>query len=191
MQIFDKKRQSRPTDITIGIAGSCTTVDTGPDYGDDDYEPQHADSYSSTTMDESSHSQTSCGRSSLRRKVKKEYMNNPKSDHEPKTPLRRISKDLCLSLSMEDFNTTLNQTRSTQSNRSLSSLGCSLRKSLRNILKRNNNDSSGVGRRERVRKQYDFDDNDLDGFANDDFDQDKLMVILSKELEIACDEEDE
>jgi hypothetical protein len=187
MHIFDKKRQSRSKNITIGIAGSCTTVDTRPDYGDDDYEPQHADSYSrSTTMDES-HSQTSCGKSSLRRMVKREYMNNPQSgDHEPKKPLRRISKDLCLGLSMEDFNTTLNQS-STQSNRSLSSLGGSLRKSLRNIFKPNNNDSSGVGRRQRVRKQYDF-----DGFADDDgFDQDKLMVILSKELEIACDEEDE
>jgi hypothetical protein len=53
------------------------------------------------------------------------------------------------------------------------------------LLKPNNNDSSGFGRRERVRKQYDFDDNDCDGFADNDgdgFDQDKLMVILSKKI---------
>jgi hypothetical protein len=69
MHIFDKKRQSRSKDITfestrsIGIAGfcgngdsfysSCPTVDTLPDYGDDDndYEPQHAKASSRCVVD--------------------------------------------------------------------------------------------------------------------------------------------
>jgi hypothetical protein len=155
-----------------------------------------------------SNSQSSLGgsfnKSTLRRKVKKEYQNKDndalksQSDHKP---LKRRAKsggrsgsddnnnDSCASLSMEEF--------ASDNNRSLSSLGGSLRKSFRNILKPNNNDSSGVGRRERERKQYDCDDDesfsdrlqDDDSNIDEHIDQDRLMVILCKELEITCDDD--
>jgi hypothetical protein len=136
--------------------------------------------------------------------VKKEYQTKDndalksQSDHKPlkrrsKTGGRRGGDDnnneSTASLSMEEF--------VTDNNRSLASLGCSLRKSFRNILKPSSNDSFGAGRRERERKEYNFGDDesfsdrlhDDDSNIHDHIDQDRLMVILCKELEITCDDD--
>jgi hypothetical protein len=148
--------------------------------------------FATDTNESFSHSQSSfssSGKSSLRRMVKKEYQNKDnnalksQSDHKPlkrrsKTGGRRGGDDnnneSSASLSMEEF--------VTDNNRSLASLGCSLRKSFRNILKPNNNDSSGVGRRERERRQCDWDD---DKFISDQL-QDDAHKPLKRRPKTGC-----
>ena len=85
--------------------------------------------------------------------------------------------------------------------KSTHSAGSSLRKNFRSILSPKRSHSAG---RPRVRKQCDFDgdesisgrqqDDDYGEFADEDdnyVDQDKFMLILCKELEITCDDDDE
>jgi hypothetical protein len=177
--------------------------------GKNEYTNDPNGSSSSSTMNASWHGKP-MKPVSLRRIGKKEYTNDPNGSSsstmnaswhgKPMKPVRRRPKtgnnDSCASLSMDELNLGLNQ--SSAHSKSKSSLGGSLRKSLRNILNPKNNDSSGVVRRERgERKQYDCDDDeddddyDYDGFDHEDdevFDNDKLMMILCKELEIAGEE---
>jgi hypothetical protein len=114
------------------------------------------------------------------------------SDHKPKkrwsTTRGRSGSDddynnsSCASLSIEEFEPV---THSHQS--SLSSLGSSFRKSVGSILKIKRSTDSSTGGRE-----FDGDESILSAGGNDDaIDQGKLMMILCKELEITCDDEDE
>jgi hypothetical protein len=154
---------------------------------------------SSTNMDESfSHSPSSFSKSPSRRMVKKEYQNKDPNSHPLNTQtvdkpkklrplfLRQTrfkvggrsrsgnddnNNDSCASLSVEEFVTHDKQQSS------LSSLGSSLRKSFRSFLETDDDDESSNDL-----QQVDDDDNDID--------QDKLIAILCKELEITCDEDD-
>ena len=100
--------------------------------------------------------------------------------------------DSCESLGMEELSVTHKRHPS-----SLSSLGSSLGQSLKSLLKtkKNSTDSSSGHDDESLSDGHE-DDSDYDQFSGDyscdnNIDEDKLMQILCKELEITCDGDDE
>jgi hypothetical protein len=133
------------------------------------------------------------------------------SDHKPKklrplALLRRSktggrsgngddSSDSCTNME-ESFT----QNQSSHSKSSSSSIGSSLKKSFRSLLLSPKRSTHSAGRRVR-KEEYDCDDDesfsgrqqddDYDEFAADDVDQDKFMLILCKELELSCDDDDD
>lgn len=121
------------------------------------------------------------------------------SDHKLKT---RRSQTGGRSSSCYDYDLEESFTSNQSSHSKSLSIGSSLRKSVRSLISPKSTHSAG----RRARKQHDCDDDesfvdrqeddDYDEFAHDHddddnyVDQDKIMVILCKELEITCDDDE-